>query len=169
VIFRGMEMYYYTHPCYQLPSQYDYYDVIQRSNGKFQELLSAIMEGIKGEATAIDFYSRLVKNAPNEKHREDIQHALDDEKIHLKEFTQLYKNLSGQEPVYQITKTKYNSYEDGLRIAYEDELEAYEDYRNSYLLTQSLQVRDVFFRALTDEMEHATRFGFLLVGLNKNR
>jgi rubrerythrin len=157
-------MYYYNQPMYHLPTPYGYYDVLTRNGGKFQELLNAIFEGIKGEAAAIDFYSRLIKNAPNKKHREDIQHALEDEKIHLKKFTKLYKSLSGQDPVYQIKKTKYDTYEEGLRMAYEDELEAYEDYRNSYLLTQNLQVRDVFFLALTDEMEHATRFGFLLMG-----
>nr|WP_263323856.1 ferritin-like domain-containing protein [Neobacillus sp. Marseille-Q6967] len=159
-------MYYYNNP-YQLPVTYDYYDAWWRNGGQFQELLSSILNGIKGEAAAIDFYTRLVKDAPDNKHREDIQHALDDEKIHLKEFTQLYKSLSGQDPKYQIKKTKYNTYEDGLRIAYGDELEAYEDYRNSFLLTQNMAVRDIFFRAMTDEIEHATRFGFLLMGLNK--
>lgn len=162
-------MYYYNQPMYYLPTPYSYYDVLTRNGGKFQELLNAILDGIKGEAAAIDLYTQLVKSAPNKQHREDILHALEDEKVHLKDFTKLYKSLSGKDPVYQVKKAKYDSYEDGLRMAYEDELEAYEDYRDSYLLTPNLQVRDVFFRALTDEMEHATRFGFLLLGIKKER
>ena len=83
----------------------------------------------------------------------------------MKQFTDLYVALTGRQPVYQIDKVTFNTYREGLQKAYEAELEAYEEYRNSYLLTQNLPVRDVFFRALTDEIEHATRFGFLLVGL----
>ncbi|MEC3159426.1 ferritin-like domain-containing protein [Bacillus thuringiensis] len=133
--------------------------------GKCQQVFTAILSGIKGEASAIDFYTRLVPFAPNQKHKNDILHALEDEKTHLKEFTQLYITLTGQQPMYQVERKQFNSYKEGLQMAYEDELEAYEEYRNAFLLTQNLSVRDVFFRAFTDEIEHAMRFGFLLTGL----
>lgn len=154
-------MYYYPQTSYQLQQQY-YNEYLNRKNeGTYQKVFTAILNAIQAEATAIDFYSRLVKYAPNKKHKEDILHALEDEKIHLKEFTELYINLTGQQPKYTINKTKFNTYKEGLETAYKDELEAYEEYRNAYLLTQNSQVRDVFLRAFTDEIEHATRFGFL--------
>ncbi|QPA33093.1 ferritin-like domain-containing protein [Anoxybacillus caldiproteolyticus] len=146
-----------------------YYSVQQNSflernhGGKSQRVFRAILDAIKSEAAAIDFYTRLIRLAPNAQHQNDIRHALEDEKIHLKQFTELYINLTGQQPVYNVEKTTFHSYEEGLKIAYKDELEAYEEYRNSYLLTQDPLIRDVFFKAFTDEIEHAIRFGFLIL------
>lgn len=152
--------FYYSNP--SMP----YQDLTLRNEqGKCQQVFTAILAGIKGEASAIDFYTRLAPLAPNQKHKNDILHALEDEKIHLKEFTQLYINLTGQQPMYQVERKQFNSYKEGLQMAYEDELEAYEEYRNAFLLTQNPPVRDVFFRAFTDEIEHAMRFGFLLTSL----
>jgi len=134
---------------------------LRNSQGQFAQVTKAVLDAIIGEATAIDFYNRLLTAAPNQKHKENIHHALEDEKIHLQLFTQLYIALTGQQPIYQIKKEEFSNYNEGLRMAYEDELEAYENYRNAYLLTQDQYIRDVFFRAMTDENEHAMRFGFL--------
>ncbi|GGK28223.1 hypothetical protein GCM10010965_21350 [Caldalkalibacillus thermarum] len=132
-----------------------------RIQGEFQTLLASIMNGIVGEAQAIDFYSRLIQMAPNERHRQAIQHALDDEKVHLELFSQLYTDLSGQQPQYTFNPVQFQTYQEGLYKAYEGELEAYEEYRNVYLFTMDQRVRDVFLRAFTDEIEHAIRFSFL--------
>ncbi|MFS1515121.1 ferritin family protein [Bacillus sp. SCS-151] len=127
-----------------------------------QQVVEALNEAVIGEATAIDFYERLLKAAPNEQHKKDLAHALEDERDHLKLFADLYTVLTGNEPKYKIDKVVFRTYREGLKLAYEDELKAYESYRNSYLLTKDLRVRDTFFRAFTDEIEHAIRFGFLL-------
>ncbi|MEH7463347.1 ferritin-like domain-containing protein [Bacillus thuringiensis] len=129
------------------------------SEGTYKQVSQVILEAIQGEAAAIDFYSRLVNEAPNAKHKKDISHALEDEKVHLQQFIQLFTTLTGQQPTYQVVQTQYSSYKEGLE-------RAYEDYRNAYLLTQNLAVRDVFFRAMTDEIEHAMRFGFLRFSLS---
>lgn len=147
---------------YYLNTAVPNHNLMMREPGDYQQLIGAILAGIKGEATAIDFYSRLVDEAPNEKHKADILHALEDEKIHLKQFTEIYITLTGNQPAYKIKKVKFDSYYEGLQKAYEDELEAYEEYRDNYLLTQNPPVRDVFLRAFTDEIEHATRFGYLM-------
>jgi len=34
-------------------------------------------------------------------------------------------------------------------------------YRDMLLATSNMQIRDIFFEAMTDEMEHATRFTFV--------
>ncbi|MFT4412331.1 ferritin family protein [Fredinandcohnia humi] len=128
--------------------------------GAFQKVLDGIMRGIKGESQAIDFYKRLVEMAPDESSKEDVLHALADEEDHLRKFINLYIQLTGNQPVFRYEKKQFDSFEDGLLKAYNDELEAYEDYRNSYLLSNDQLIRDVFFHAMTDEIEHATRFGF---------
>lgn len=149
---------YYIHP------YYDQY-AMRRAEGTYQEVLQAILHGIQGEATAIEFYTRLANEAPNMRHKKDILHALEDEKVHLQMFTQLYTTLSGGQPTYQVVPVQYSSYKEGLERAYEDELEAYEEYRNTFLLTQNQTIRDVFLHAFTDEIEHAMRFGFLQASL----
>jgi rubrerythrin len=138
------------------------YTTMYRSNGEFEKITGMILNGIKGEATAINFYERLAKIAPSEQARDEVRHALEDEKNHLKHFTELYVTLTGKKPVYKTEARTFHSFKEGLALARKDELEAYEDYRNAYLFTQNQFIRDVFFLALSDEIEHALRFSFLL-------
>ena len=49
----------------------------------FQQIIQSIYEAIVGEATAAEFYSRLLMEAPDDLHREFIEHARDDELEHL--------------------------------------------------------------------------------------
>lgn len=131
------------------------------SQNNHQQVLEALLAGIKGEASAVDFYSRLAQSAPNQRHKKAIQQALVDKQVHLKQFTDLFITLTGQSPQYQFEKVEFNTYQEGLKKAYEAEVEDYHEYRNSYLLTQYLPIGNVFFRAFADEIEHATRFGCL--------
>jgi mannose-6-phosphate isomerase-like protein (cupin superfamily)/rubrerythrin len=133
----------------------------RNQQGNHQDVFEAILAGIKGEASDIDFYSRLVNLAPDQNHKNDILHVLEDEKVHLQQFTNLYIMLTGRQPMYQIEKVPFQTYGEGLQKAYEAELADYEEYQNGYLLTQNSPVRDVFLRASADEKEHAKRFGFL--------
>lgn len=126
-----------------------------------KQIVQATMSAIKGEASAIEFYTRLEAIAPTAFAKEQVHHALQDEKVHLKLFEDLYKNLTGSKPTYTIKKTSFKNFQDGLKKAYQEELDAYEAYRNAYLLTNNQYIRDVFFHAMTDEIEHATRFSYL--------
>lgn len=129
--------------------------------GNDQEVFEAILAGIKREASAIDLYSRLANGAPNQKHKDNILLVSEDKKVRLTQFTNLYMTLTGRQPVYQIDKTPFYSYREGLQKAYEAEVEGYKDYRQSSLLTQHPLVRNVFLWALNSEQENATRFEFL--------
>ncbi|RSD27895.1 cupin domain-containing protein [Mesobacillus subterraneus] len=134
---------------------------MSRNSQSHQQVLEALLAGIKGEASAIDFYSRLAGTAPNQQHRKAIFQAMEDKQVHLKQFTDLFVTLTGQYPQYEIEQVSFDSYQEGLKKAYEAEVEDYHEYRNSYLLTQYLPVGHVFFRAFADEIEHATRFSCL--------
>ncbi|MBA2872743.1 rubrerythrin [Anoxybacillus calidus] len=136
--------------------------LLYRNNGQYRKMTDMILNGIKGEASAVQFYQQLAKKAPNEKIREDVLHALEDEKNHLKQFINLYVMITGKHPVYKTEEVFFDTFKEGLELARKDELEAYEDYRNAYLATQDQTIRDVFFLAMTDEIEHALRFSFLL-------
>ncbi|WP_226677658.1 cupin domain-containing protein [Mesobacillus jeotgali] len=147
----------YSYPYYVNSSAYS----PRSSQNSHQQVLEALLAGIKGEASAVDFYSRLAESAPNQRHKKAIMKALEDKQVHLKQFTDLFVTLTGQTPQYQIEQVEFKSYQEGLQKAYEAEVEDYHEYRNSYLLTQYLPLGNVFFRAFADEIEHATRFGCL--------
>jgi rubrerythrin len=126
-----------------------------------QELQNDLYQAIKGEATDAEFYSRLVKDAPNELHREFIEHAHNDELKHLYYYDRLYRSLFGEVPRFRLNPTQYQTYKEGLLIALRGELHGAEFYRDMQLSVKDPIVRDTFYLAMTDELEHATRFSTL--------
>jgi rubrerythrin len=139
-----------------------YYRQQQQISGAYQNMqtfLNDLLKAASNEAQAIDFYTRVLNIAPNEKAREAFSHALSDERLHYRIFTDLYRRLTQQEPqVPQFTPVQFDNFDQALERAIGDELEAYEMYRNMYLSTHDPAARDVLLRGFTDEMEHATRF-----------
>ncbi|GAB6935246.1 MAG: ferritin-like domain-containing protein [Calditerricola sp.] len=114
-----------------------------------------------GERSAIAFYRRLLDMAPNDEHRKQIEHAYEDEKKHYRMFENLYIRLTGRRPDVKPMTVTFATYEEGLKKAFYDELEAAELYRDTQLLTRNKAIRDIFYEAMTDEMEHAARFSFI--------
>src|SRR4051812_48230787 len=161
------QMYYdpntYPYPCYTNVNAPVYYSNHMSRNHQEndQQVFEAILGGIKREASAIELYRQLADVAPNQKHQNDILHVLEGKKAHLIQFSNLYFNLTGTQPVYQIDRVPFHSYREGLQKAYEAEVAGYEEYQKSYLLTQHPQVRNVFLWALTGEQQNAVRFSFL--------
>ncbi|MDT8862227.1 cupin domain-containing protein [Alkalihalobacillus sp. MEB130] len=130
-------------------------------HGQDDQVFEAILRGIKREAALIKFYRQLANAAPSKKHKNDILQALEGNKAQLTHFTNLYTNLTGIQPMYQIDHVPFHSYRDGLQKAYELELEGYEDYQKSAQLMGHPQIQNVFRWALIGEQENATRFGSL--------
>ncbi|WP_082233128.1 cupin domain-containing protein [Halobacillus massiliensis] len=122
-----------------------------------EQLLDAVLSGIKGKAEAADFYSRLAAFAPNQKHKSEILRTLEEEEGHLKMFTDTYVMLTGEIPQYDLHPLTFNTYDEGLEKAYETGLTKYEEYRDHYLLTQHLPIREVFMRACNDEVDLVER------------
>lgn len=140
------------------------YSPMYAEDGLFQTLLNAM----EGEAAAVDFYSRLAELAPNPKVQTEILKIAEDERQHLQNFVNLFYSLTNRHPQYEVERVAFNTFEEGLRQAFEDELADYETYRNQYLKTRNQAVRDVFFRAFTDELKHATRFSDIKSQLGEN-
>jgi rubrerythrin len=126
-----------------------------------QQLQDALMQAITSEATAIDFYTRLLNEAPNRLQFEFIQDAHDDEVSHKNHFEWLYNQYYGMLPQYQIQPVQYPSYKEGILMALEDELRAAAFYRDVQLSVNDPIVRDYFYLPMVDEMEHATQFSTL--------
>ncbi len=128
----------------------------------FRKFIMDLQMAINGEVKAAEFYTRLMEIAPNEEAKMFIRLARDDELKHYRMFYQLYVSLTGQQPVVQKPVIRVTTYCEGLKTALKDELEAAELYRDMYLSTTNMRVRDIMFEAMTDEMEHATRFVYLI-------
>jgi mannose-6-phosphate isomerase-like protein (cupin superfamily) len=161
---KGMSELYNVPPIYPYPFYVDessYSPSLMMRNPNNQQVLGALLDGMKAEASAIDLFSRLAYLAPDHEHRNVILHALEDKKKIWRHFTDTYISLSGTQPFYQIDQVTFNSYRDGLEKAYEAELNNCDEYRNHYLLTQNTPISQLFFQAYNDEKLHAAWFGHL--------
>lgn len=125
------------------------------------QFMKNLRMALVGERSAIAFYRRLLDMAPNDEHRKQIEHAYEDEKKHYRMFENLYIRLTGRRPDVKPMTVTFATYEEGLKKAFYDELEAAELYRDTQLLTRNKAIRDIFYGAMTDEMEHAARFSFI--------
>ena len=92
----------------------------------------------------------------------------EDERTHLQNFVNLYYTLTNRHPQYEVERIAFNTFEEGLKEAFDDELKDYETYRNQYLKTKNQAIRDIFFRAFSDEIKHATRINSIKSSLAKN-
>ncbi|WP_227762705.1 ferritin-like domain-containing protein [Zhaonella formicivorans] len=127
-----------------------------------QQFMMDLERGLHGEAEAIAFYTSLLRMAPDDLARRNIRHALEDERKHYRQFSELYRQLTGMSPEVPIPPPAViPDYRKGLIEAFEDELEAAELYRGMYLNALTRAVRDLMFEIMTDEMEHADRFALL--------
>lgn len=127
-----------------------------------QALAQELPKFMDDQATAVKFYSDLMREAQEaglgERAVDFIKHARDDEQKHLRLFVNLYRALTGNTYEPTVRETRYANLKEGLEMAVSDELEAAEAYRTVYLRETNQNVRNIFFEAMTDEMEHATRF-----------
>jgi rubrerythrin len=128
----------------------------------YHKFMKNLKQGIQGEANAIKFYSQLLREAETSEAKEICEHALEDEQRHYRLFEIIYRDITGKAPQVVPEEMVYSSFNEAIRSAYKDELEAYKLYRDTYLLTRNPSIRDSFFLAMTDEMEHANKFSYLL-------
>lgn len=127
----------------------------------FDQILCDIHKSIVDEATAIDFYCHLLKDAPNKLHRDFIESIIDDERIHLQILTKLYCYYTDEVPPYKVIPVCYPCYKDGLLMAMTGELETVLFYRNMQLITMDQLIIDTYFMIMVDEQNHATVFSTL--------
>ncbi|WP_339061390.1 ferritin-like domain-containing protein [Tepidibacillus marianensis] len=116
---------------------------------------------ITDERGAIDFYTRLLAVAPTEIAKYSVQTALDDEKIHNKQLTRLYKKLTGHKPVIVVKKVEFHHFFDGLQKAFLGEVKAAEFYKEMYLSVFCPNIRDILYSIQHDEVEHSTLFNWV--------
>jgi rubrerythrin len=120
-----------------------------------------IHKAIEGEEAAAEFYSRLLKEAPNKLHKDFIEHVYNDELEHKQIFSKLYCYYTDSLPPLHFDPIPYPCYKEGLLAALIAELETVKFYKNVQLSTTDQLIRDTFYLAMVDEQEHATIFSTL--------
>lgn len=127
----------------------------------FHQFIKDLEAAIQDERSAIIFYTELYKIAPTEIARYAVKTALEDEIIHDKKLTKLYKHLTGTKPNVKVEPATFNHFYEGLQKAFLDEVEAFEFYKEMYLSVFCPTIRDLLYSIQHDEMEHATLFNWV--------
>lgn len=148
---------------YKWPNPYSSYYAANIPSENYQlnkEALQALCNGIKREASDIELYDDLLKEAPN-MHKTDILFALERKKAHLNQFLNLYTYLTGQYPPYETDKAVFQNYKEGLESAYAKGEDNVKEYQETSAFCQHPQIKNVFRWASISEKENATRFKIL--------
>lgn len=130
--------------------------------GKF---IRDLEKAINDQRGAAEFYEQLLGMTDNEKYMEYIREARDDERLHFRILSDLFMRLTGMRPRVSQPEAFTGSFAEGIQKAFDDELEAYIQYRDMILNAMIADVRDAIFVPFTDENEHAQKFNWILADL----
>lgn len=129
---------------------------VMRETVQYDEIAD-LAAGISHKASSVDLYSRLV----NETHDRDAQDTLlelmENEQRMCWQLTNWYISMTGTAPVYHVESIPFSSYDEGLQIAYDRELNRYEEFSRVGGSGQHSQVYGVLLNANQGGWEHAKR------------
>jgi len=130
------------------------------------ELVPLIEKFMQDQANATALYGELIEQLQAEELKDYVRHAREDEAKHYRMLGELYQTLTGRTYEAQPKPPEFASLAAGLKLAMDDEYAASEEYREVYLKYSDRRVRNLFFELMTDELEHATRFSYVLQALS---
>ncbi|WLR47637.1 ferritin-like domain-containing protein [Halobacillus litoralis] len=131
-----------------------------------ESFIQRLQRSIEEEWKDHDFYSRLKGDTSNRLFRDYIKHAENDELKHYQMFQHLHLQLTGKYHEFEPKTIDYRSFENGVIKAQQDEFKSAEMYREMLFMVPTPGAYHALFTAMTDEMEHATRFGTIYGRLN---
>lgn len=127
----------------------------------FNQFIKNLELAITDERSAVIFYTELYKIAPTEMAKYAVKTALEDEIVHDKKLTKLYKYLTGSKPNIKLETVTFNHFYEGLQKAFIDEVKAFDFYKEMYLSVFCPTIRDLLYSIQHDEIEHATLFNWV--------
>ncbi|MDL4839667.1 ferritin family protein [Aquibacillus rhizosphaerae] len=152
---------YSSHKHYQYGTQNNAY---YRMPNEYQ-LIKDIQKAINAEFSAIACYENLAYMAPTNDVKQRIIEIQQDEKRHFEEFSNIYKQLTGQQPTYQIIEECPEYYKAGIEFAFKDEQKAVDFYLDIADQTKDSFIKDRFIRAAADEQNHAVWFMYFVLNV----
>jgi rubrerythrin len=137
---------------------------VPKSYKSLGEALRIVRQSIQGEKEDELFYDYLISVAPTSEEKDIITGIRDDERKHGQMFRGIYEAFTRENipPPKDIAFERPKSYIDGIRKAFFGELNAMERYRIIMAGLPYRYYRDMVFEILTDEMEHADKYNYIL-------
>ncbi|TDX53251.1 ferritin family protein [Orenia marismortui] len=128
-------------------------------------LLQEMYLSIENELRDSAYYRALADIAPNEFAAEMINEFAKDEREHAYQLQKAYERLTGDKFLSQYEyefELDAQDYQEYLEKRVIDETADYKKYKSYYLMTNNPYLRDIFFNAMHDEMQHAVRELYLI-------
>jgi len=122
------------------------------------ELKHQLQITMNDEKSAIEFYTKLLQQSESGIHKGFVQEALNEEKKHLELFKNVYTFYFNEEPNIEVKPVNYNTYKEGIMHALKDELKAADYYKQMTLSTTDEMIKEAYFYAMGDEIEHSIMF-----------
>jgi rubrerythrin len=134
--------------------------------GRDVQLTDDIAKAIEGEVHAYNDYERLARMTENERDRQTILGIQRDEAKHYRWFTMILRSLGGEMP--RIPRgTMPKDFEEGIREAINDELEAVAFYQDIADRAYDRNIQMHFMHASHDEQRHATLLMNMLLNMHR--
>lgn len=124
----------------------------------FAQFLEKLEKAIDKEHTAIHCYDKMANNAPSHQEKQRILEIRQDELNHFDQFSYIYESYTGKRHNPKLVEECHDDYADMLKVAFENEQEAVDDYLEMSDLPLQSHIRRAFRRAAADEQNHAVWF-----------
>jgi len=125
-----------------------------------------LLRVVQDKQLTIAYYDLLYGLTSDHQDIEIIDDIRFDEVNHLSMFTNLFTDLYGEKPDLPVPEiSQISSFIDGIKKSIKKELDSYSFYNDVYFTDTNIMVRDVFARALTDEIRHAAKYNFIYTQL----
>lgn len=125
------------------------------------KLAKDIKEAVIKEAHAYDYYTKLASMARDEQDRKTLLTIRHDEMKHYRWFTAILQRLGAEQPsISQGTLPR--NFEEGVRHAVRDELDAAAFYQNIAYRARDRSIEMHFLHAAQDEQRHAAWLQYML-------
>ncbi|MFP4698666.1 MAG: ferritin family protein, partial [Eubacteriales bacterium] len=127
------------------------------------EALNLIRDSVSDEREEELFYDYLISEAPTDEERDIIEQIRDDKIKHNNLFRRIYEDMTGD--TIDVSEQQFqrpDSYIEGIKSALKGELDSVEKYRDIRAGLNNQLYRDMVFEIITDELEHADKFNYIL-------
>lgn len=135
----------------------------ENSQEEFENyVLDMILQALEQENEDMMYYEKLSTLVQDEKDKEVLRRIHLDDMKHFNMLNELYKDLSGKEPVLEYEEIEIDDKlpEEFLDAA-EQKLENVDLYRNIMKSFLDVGIRDMIFSILTDEQAHSQKLNQL--------
>lgn len=159
-----------SYPTYDVEALIDesYLDNYWEQHDIIEEVLQLVCEVVANESKDEILYNQLIDLSPSKEQKAIIHGIRDDERKKYNLLREIYAAMTG-EPIEVRPNEEaeiIDSYMEGISQALMGKVKAMEKYRDIRSALPTRYFRDMIFEILTDELEHADRYNYLIT-INK--